>query len=364
MANSTIPGLAAVTVPALTDLLGVRQSGDTRDKKLTVTQLLSLAPGGGDVTKVGTPVNDQLAVWTGDGTLEGNANFNVVSNAFRSTLGNGPSILNVSSTSGTVPSLIPRQGDPNTGVSNAGDDRIALTAGGVMAIRAIEAASAITSIDLFGPTIVTGSVRVTDAAGPVMLNEAVTGTNPTLIPNRADDDTGIGWTSADRLSIVAGGAEIARFVEDGAGNNQLIIPQVGNNPALPSLAWGDGDTGFFENPDDTLNISLGGVQQWFLAGGLIGSLSGNGAGIRNETASATNPTVNARRSDDNTGLGSAALDQLDLIAGGVSCMAVRETGGARQVGFYTTAPVSLQTGVAVTAGGIHAALVALGLITA
>lgn len=34
------------------------------------------------------------------------------------------------------------------------------------------------------------------------------------------------------------------------------------------------------------------------------------------------------------------------------------------IGFYATAPVALQTGVAVTAGGIHAALVALGLITA
>lgn len=34
------------------------------------------------------------------------------------------------------------------------------------------------------------------------------------------------------------------------------------------------------------------------------------------------------------------------------------------VGFYGTAPIAKQTGVAVTAGGIHAALVALGLIAA
>ena len=71
MADSTIPGLVAVTVPAGTDLLGVRQSGDTRDKKLTVTQLISLVPGGGDVSKVGTPVDNQVGVWTGDGTIEG-----------------------------------------------------------------------------------------------------------------------------------------------------------------------------------------------------------------------------------------------------------------------------------------------------
>ena len=31
--------------------------------------------GGGDVTKVGTPVNNQIGVWTGDGTLEGDSDF-------------------------------------------------------------------------------------------------------------------------------------------------------------------------------------------------------------------------------------------------------------------------------------------------
>jgi hypothetical protein len=41
---------------------------------------------------------------------------------------------------------------------------------------------------------------------------------------------------------------------------------------------------------------------------------------------------------------------------------IGKTGGT--VGFYGTTPIALQTGVAVTAGGIHAALVALGLITA
>ncbi len=37
--------------------------------------------GGGDVTKVGTPVNDQIGVWTGDGTLEGTPRFVINSNA-------------------------------------------------------------------------------------------------------------------------------------------------------------------------------------------------------------------------------------------------------------------------------------------
>ncbi len=43
-------------------------------------------------------------------------------------------------------------------------------------------------------------------------------------------------------------------------------------------------------------------------------------------------------------------------------LTVGATGG--KVGFYGVAPVALQTGVAVSSAGIHAALVALNLITA
>jgi hypothetical protein len=35
----------------------------------------SAAGGGGDVTKVGTPLDNQVGVWTGDGTIEGDTAF-------------------------------------------------------------------------------------------------------------------------------------------------------------------------------------------------------------------------------------------------------------------------------------------------
>jgi hypothetical protein len=44
---------------------------DNGDGTVTVT---TGAGGGGDVSKVGTPANNQLAIWTGDGTIEGDAN--------------------------------------------------------------------------------------------------------------------------------------------------------------------------------------------------------------------------------------------------------------------------------------------------
>jgi len=43
--------------------------------------------GSGDVTKVGTPVNDEVGVWTGDGTIEGHSGFKYVSGQFSLRVG-------------------------------------------------------------------------------------------------------------------------------------------------------------------------------------------------------------------------------------------------------------------------------------
>jgi len=62
-------------------------------------------------------------------------------------------------------------------------------------------------------------LAASNAAGPSLQNEAATSTNPTIIPNRADPDTGVGWVSADIGAAVAGGAEAFRW--DASGNIQL-----------------------------------------------------------------------------------------------------------------------------------------------
>lgn len=53
----------------------------------------------------------------------------------------------------------------------------------------------------------TGTLEWTNAAGPSIMNEAADSTNPTLVPNKADPDTGVGWSTTNILSLVAGGAE-------------------------------------------------------------------------------------------------------------------------------------------------------------
>jgi ribosomal protein L27 len=48
------------------------------------------------------------------------------------------------------------------------------------------------------------------------MQEAATSTNPTVLSNKADADTGVGWVSANIGSLVAGGVEAMRWTATGA----------------------------------------------------------------------------------------------------------------------------------------------------
>ena len=88
-----------------------------------------------------------------------------------------------------------------------------------------------------GPTTITGPIAVNDANGGSLVNEAASGTNPTLIPDKSDDDTGIGAAAADQLSLVAGGVEAARCTE---GDTDTFDFKVGLVVSVESVTCGDG----------------------------------------------------------------------------------------------------------------------------
>jgi len=181
----------------------------------------------------------------------------------------------------------------------------------------------------------------------------------------SDTDTGIynpGAPVIDELAIAAGGVQVANFMNT-LGVVQVVVPSI-NNATFPTVAFGDGDTGIFENTDDNLTISIGGTAQYQINTFNFGSTSGSRAAFRNQAPTATVPTVLARLADLDTGIGSRGTDVMDLIAGGQNCISLAENAAAPEIGFYGTTAIPLQTGVAVTAAAIHAALVALGLITA
>jgi len=81
-----------------------------------------------------------------------------------------------------------RFGDGDSGFYQPSDDEIRLALAGVFAFAWLA-------------TMFAGQ----DAAGPALLNEAASATNPTLVPNKADPDTGLAWSAADFLHLVAGG---------------------------------------------------------------------------------------------------------------------------------------------------------------
>lgn len=103
---------------------------------------------------------------------------------------------------------------------------------------------------------------------------------------------------------------------------RLLLPQEADL-TTPTLAFGDGDTGFTEASDDNLAFISNGVRHFQLDSAGFFLPTSSGAGIKSGTSfSSTEPTVFCQRSDLNTGVGSAAADQLSLIAGGVEVVRV------------------------------------------
>jgi hypothetical protein len=85
-----------------------------------------------------------------------------------------------------------------------------------------------------GGMAITGDLKMTNAAGPALEDAAATTTNPTLIPNQAEMDTGIGWAS-DTLHFVLGGANEVQLT------TAALTPGTSDGNALGtgSLMWSD-----------------------------------------------------------------------------------------------------------------------------
>ncbi len=184
--------------------------------------------------------------------------------------------------------------------------------------------------------VVTGDVQAADATGPIVVNEAATAINPTLIPNRGNLTTGVGGVT-DKMSFIVEGQEIARIQAGspqqpeghkklqfiigptpaaGGGSPFISFPGSGSpQKGFPTLAFGTGDYGFWKH-SNTLNVGLAGIRQWqFVGDQFRGGTAGVGPVLYNEVPTTTNPTVNPNQNDDNTGLGIGGLDALSLIAG-------------------------------------------------
>jgi len=126
---------------------------------------------------------------------------------------------------------------------------------------------------------ITIGLAASNAAGPAVANEAATTTNPTLIPNKAEMDTGWGWAS-DTLHAVLGGVNAYALAA------ASMSPGVSDAAALgtTALMWGDlflasGAVINFNNGDVTIthsanalafaggDYSIGATEKFYLDGG-------------------------------------------------------------------------------------------------
>lgn len=157
-----------------------------------------------------------------------------------------------------------------------------------------------------------------------------------------DIQAGQGLTSSG-ITTVRGGPQIATGVTAGAG-----IFAGGLHNGVAGGGTFTGGPGTFAGGDatgDNVGTTFNGGTALFRGGDATG-----GNGTRN------GGDLTVRPGNGATAQGTGAL----ASGAGTNRMRWNTTG----IGFYTTAPIALQTGVAVTAAAIHAALVNLGLITA
>lgn len=165
------------------------------------------------------------------------------------------------------------------------------------------------------------------------------------------------------------------------------------NPEVGNIRLNDGTIG----SDGTLTISASGALTLESAGSTASLTADSAFSITSTTDDVTldagddialtaidqiallgGGDVDVTSSGGNASLSAGAIAQVDgatqvkVIVGGTNSIKMQTNGGTNtvveaknnQLGFYNATPVSKQTGVAVTAAALHAALVNLGLISA
>jgi len=134
---------------------------------------------------------------------------------------------------------------------------------------------------------------------------------------------GTNWKWEDETGVYYDG--ISGLLKPRDDIAQMVLPQA-NTPTAPTLAFGDGNSGFYESGDDQIIIALAGVPRYSLNSTRIIAANGRGA-LSTLFASDTAPNLYPNGEDSNTGMGRAGDDQLSLIAGGVEGIRITEVAG-------------------------------------
>jgi len=145
----------------------------------------------------------------------------------------------------------------------------------------------------------------------------------------ANDGTGSLWTLQTRID--AGGFVTVLTVAE-SGNltilpttAQLILPS-SNDATTPTLAFGDGDSGFYEQDANQIQVAIAGGSTVRFSGASMRSTTSSSWLLSHPIATLTGP-VYTFQGDVNTGIGhDAGGDIITIIAGGTAIIQVAGTG--------------------------------------
>lgn len=245
-------------------------------------------------------------------SLQGTQGWNFSSSMFSASHANGPGLSNVAP-SGTVPTILPRKDIATTGFGNSSGFTTFIHTGALVA------------------QIQSTGIAIANGAGPQLMNEAASSTNPTLVANRADLDTGMGWNGTNEGALIGGGVMALRW-----GNGFIQVPGVASfadgSVGTPGINFNsDTDNGFaYINPDNWGAIAGGGWNLYFQTSQTYAAknflaLDAAGPAFLNEGAGATNPTLVPNRVDLTTGWGSGGAANLDGVVNGVRAILFNTT---------------------------------------
>lgn len=264
--------------------------------------------GGGNVSNTGTPVDNQVAIWTNATTIEGTTSFvfdslldaatgneislDIAYTVNKATSGNdtgirvnktdtaspGTSLLMDLQTGGTSMANIDdvgqltldtangpgfgitrgiALGDGDTVLSEVSDDNLGVYLGGVLRFQ-----------------YQGGSSRYIATSGATLVDEAPSATNPVLLPDFNDMNSGIGRNATGQVSIICSSTEITRFAVDNITTTSSLDNATGNEVAFNlnytvNKATSGNDSGLVLNKTDTaspgtsllLDLQVGGTSQ-------------------------------------------------------------------------------------------------------
>lgn len=245
--------------------------------------------GSGDVSKVGTPVDNQIGVWTGDGTIEGTAGLSY----------DGLNFL-VTGDIGSIGARITKGWFTDVDV----DGDIKISNGNSLILR-------------------TDAIRIHSHNANELNHESI-GANGTIFFDATNDVIFRDEADNERMRFEMDTGNVGIDITN--PTSRLHLP-LENDPVTPTLSFGDGNDGFFNQTDGIIGVAISGAGQWLFEGNSIRSFQANGLRLTSGTANATTPNILPHRQDTDTGIGYFGPDAFSFIAGGVEGHRVTESGG-------------------------------------